>query len=157
MGQDHSAERARYSAVTEASLETGASGDPLTSKRGWGAEFFPDAGSFDGSVDVFFPDIFIMHRPSAHMAAQGKTPRISGASPAATSQLQLKKSPATIATPAIARSPVRLADQARRVASALRLDEVCGESIILEFVIVSSPGLGLAFSTVGCPFVRSSL
>jgi len=132
MGLDHSAEHARYSAVTEASLETGASGDPLTSKRGWVVEFVPDAGSFDGSVDVFFPAMFIMQSPSAHMAAQGKMPMTRGATPMATSQLQLKPRPATIATPAIDRSPRRLPDQARRAANTLRVGEGCDGSIILE-------------------------
>jgi hypothetical protein len=155
MGLDHSAEHARYSALTEESLETGASGDPLTSKRGRGAEFVPAAGSFDGPVDICFPAMFIMQSPSAHMAAQGKMPMTRGATPMATSQLQLKPRPATIATPAIDRSPRRLPDQARRAASTFPVDEVCAGSVILEFVTVSSPAFALA--TVDWPFAQSSL
>ena len=63
-----------------------------------GGNLFPSVKSFEGCGAAPFRPIPIMQSPSAHIAAQGKTPIIRGATPMATSQLQLKARPATIAS-----------------------------------------------------------
>src|SRR5262245_32135331 len=92
------------------------------------------------------------HRLNAHIAAHGRAPRRSGATPAATSQLQLKARPTTSATTATASQNVRLRSTDPPIANshpraALAPDEVAPVEIA-SLAIADRSILAVAFVAV---------